>query len=161
MATTEGAYQESLMDPPDNQLTAGAQFNPMQEVLEARTERVKQMQAALADPFIPDELEWRILASGTKQDAAGNPKPWGTVAPYISNRAIMQRLDDVCGIDGWKNEMASTETIIGLALGLSVKINGDWITKWDGADFRKGGGVDGAVLKGAFSDAMKRASLAN
>lgn len=53
----------------------------------------------LAEPFPEGDLEWRIQSAGK-----GNNGIWARCVPYISNRAIMQRLDDVCGPGNWRND---------------------------------------------------------
>ena len=56
--------------------------------MEAKTAR--EMQAALAKPFAPEDLEWRL--QNTNEE-----KMRGMAVPYVTNRAIQNRLDEVCG----------------------------------------------------------------
>jgi hypothetical protein len=72
---------------------------------------------------------------------------------YIDNRAVQNRLDDVVGADKWKNEYAPGPDG-GVLSGISIYLNGEWVTKWDGAENTK---VE--AVKGGLSDAMKRASV--
>ena len=51
---------------------------------------------------------------------------------YIDARCAMKRLDDVVGIDGWQDSYKSLENGRTVCE-LSLKINGVWITKSDGA----------------------------
>jgi len=53
----------------------------------------------LKEPFPAKDIEWRIQRSGLKDG-----KPWAMVLAYVTNRAIMDRLDDVCKPDHWRNE---------------------------------------------------------
>ena len=101
----------------------------------------------LKRPFAPSDIEWRVQQSGVK-----NGKPWAMVLAYITNRGVMDRLDEVFGLDGWKNEYAPTPSMTGVMCGISFKSDGEWITKWDGAD-------ETAVekTKGGLSASMKRA----
>lgn len=101
---------------------------------------------ALAEPFPEHDLEWRVGRAG------GGDKPWAMVLPYISNRAVMQRLDDVCGPANWKNEFTRQEK--GNLCGISIFCGGQWITKWDGA-----GDTDVEAFKGGLSNAMRRAAV--
>lgn len=102
----------------------------------------------LKKPFAEEDLEWRVQSAGKTGD-----KVWARVLTYITNRAIMDRLDDVVGAGNWKNEYR--EWIKGSILcGLSIKIDGEWICKWDGAD-----GTDIEATKGGLSGAMKRAGV--
>ena len=55
----------------------------------------------LKKPFPVDDLEWRIQRSGIGNKTG---KPWAMVLCYITNRAIQDRLDEVCGPENWKNE---------------------------------------------------------
>lgn len=105
--------------------------------------------AMLSAPFHPHELEWRIGRSGVKND-----RPWAYGLVYITNRAIMQRLDDVFTPFGWKNEYKDAPGGSGILCGISVKFGDEWVTKWDGAE-------PTAIesVKGGLSDSMKRAAV--
>ena len=50
----------------------------------------REMQAALAKPFAPEDLEWRL--QNTIEESMR-----GMAVPYVTNRAIQNRLDEVCG----------------------------------------------------------------
>jgi hypothetical protein len=102
----------------------------------------------LAEPFAPEDIEWRIQRSGEK-----NGKHWAMVLAYITNRAIMERLDEAFGVGGWKNEYKEWHGTSQLC-GISAKIEDEWITKWDGAD-----ATNIEATKGGLSDAMKRAGV--
>ena len=43
-------------------------------------------------PFLEDDIEWRI-----QQQGLSNGMPWALVLAYVTNRAIMDRLDEVVG----------------------------------------------------------------
>ena len=72
---------------------------------------------------------------------------------YVTNRAIQNRLDDVFGCFGWKNQYREWHGDSQLC-GISVKVEGEWITKWDGAD-------DSATeaTKGGLSDSNETCCL--
>lgn len=99
----------------------------------------------LKNPFHPDDIEWRV--GSTTGD-----KTKGLALAYVTNRAIQNRLDEVFGVFGWRNEYKEWKGTSQLC-GISVKFEGEWITKWDGAD-------DSATeaVKGGLSDSMKRAA---
>lgn len=102
----------------------------------------------LSKPFPAKDIEWRVQSAGTK-----NGKIWAMVLAYVTNRAIMERLDAVVGPGNWRNEYK--EWIGGSVLcGLSIKIDGEWVTKWDGAEQ-----TDIEAVKGGLSGAMKRAAV--
>jgi hypothetical protein len=113
----------------------------------------------LSDPFPPTDIEWRVSRSGVKND-----KVWATVVAYLTNRAIMERLDEVCGPDNWRNEYktlpigANDSTVL---CGISIKVGDEWVTKWDGSGaMESNAGLSGAdAAKGTLSGAMKRAAV--
>lgn len=104
----------------------------------------------LSEPFPPTDVEWRIGRAGVKDD-----KVWATCLAYLTNRAIMDRLDAVVGPCNWRNEIK--EWAIGspgVLCGISIKVGDEWVTKWDGSDQ-----PDTEPVKGGFSNAMKRAAV--
>ena len=90
-------------------------------------------------PFSKSELKWRQGRGGMQ-------------LAYIDARCAMKRLDDVVGIDGWQDSYKSLDGRT--VCELSLKINGVWITKTDGAGDTN---IEGA--KGGLSDAFKRAAV--
>jgi hypothetical protein len=115
-----------------------------------------EINSQLTAPFAALEIEWRIGQTGLKK----NGQPWGKCFAYLTNRAIQARLDEVAGPAGWRNEYrfeairaGDKETALCLC-GLSLFIEGQWVTKWDGAE-----PSDIEAGKGALSDAMKRAAV--
>jgi hypothetical protein len=106
---------------------------------------VDEIMKRLQAPFKPDEIEFRV--GSTNKD-----KTKGLALAYVTNRAIQDRLDEVFGIFGWKNEFKEWKDKSQLC-GISVLHNGEWITKWDGSD-----DSNMEATKGGLSDAMKRAA---
>lgn len=107
-----------------------------------KNEILKKLQA----PFPPEEIEWRIGATSTD-------KKRGIALAYVTNRAIQNRLDDIFGCFGWKNEYKEwrdKSQICGISVYDDEKQ--EWVTKWDGAD-----NSNFEATKGGLSDAMKRA----
>ena len=104
----------------------------------------------LNEPFPVEDIEWRIQQSGEK-----NGKPWAMVLAYVTNRAIMERLDSTFGMYNWKNEFTAGPNG-GLLCGISIRKEGttEWITKWDGAD-----NTQIESVKGGLSSAMKRCAV--
>jgi hypothetical protein len=114
----------------------------------------------LADPFPASDVEWRMQTAGEK-----NGKVWARVLAYINNRAIMERLDDVCGPENWRNEYryeAGGAVLCGISIrvtqfadmGSGLTANAEWVTKWDGAE-----NTDIEAVKGGLSNAMKRCGV--
>jgi hypothetical protein len=99
---------------------------------------------ALQKPFPAEDIEWRVGATSAD-------KSKGVALAYLTNRAIMSRLDELFGPFGWRNEFREWKGSSQLC-GISIKHEGEWITKWDGADDSQT-----EAVKGGLSDAMKRA----
>jgi len=111
----------------------------------------------LKEHFTAKDIKWRLQACGKKDKGF-----WALAIPYITNRTVMQRLDDVCGPENWKNEyMKAPEG--GVMCGISIRINNEWVTKWDVAantEVMEGGSLnENTNIKGGFSAAMKRAGV--
>ncbi len=111
----------------------------------------RTIQAELAKPFAPEDLEWRL-------QQVNEEKPWGLAVPYVTNRAIQSRLDEVVGPENWYNDYkpwhaaGKKEAQI---CGISIYFEGrGFITKWDGAE-----DSDIEPIKGGLSDSMKRAAV--
>jgi len=102
----------------------------------------------LQDKFIPGDIEWRIQQAGWKED-----KPWAMVLAYITNRAVMDRLDEVCGPANWQNVFI-VESDGAITCGISIKCGDEWVTKYDAAE-----ATDIEAIKGGRSGAMKRAAV--
>lgn len=105
----------------------------------------------LAAPFSPSDVEW-------KPGATTRDKAKGLAMAYISSRAVQDRLDDVCGPGGWRNEFKPAPEG-GVLCGISIRVTREdgsieWLTKWDGAD-----NTDVEAVKGGLSSAMKRAAV--
>lgn len=113
--------------------------------------------ADLKAPFAPNKISWRV-GSTTKD------KTKGMALAYIDARDVQDRLDEVCGIDGWQCRyipMHDKKTVceIGVLVSIAPAIEHgaaykEWIWKSDGA-----GDSDIEAEKGALSDAFKRAAV--
>lgn len=100
----------------------------------------------LSDYFREDDVEWKPITISKKTNK-------GLAAAYITNRAIMDRLDEVCGPENWKNEFKAGPDG-GVLCGLSVRVGDEWVTKWDGAE-----NSDIEPIKGGLSNSMRRAAV--
>ncbi|MBP5718540.1 MAG: hypothetical protein J6X53_06125 [Abditibacteriota bacterium] len=109
------------------------------------------IQAELAQPFAPQDLEWRV-------QHANREKTRGLAVPYVTSRAIQDRLDAVVGAQNWRNEFQPWQggkkgaQICGISI--YVEERTEWITKWDGAE-----NTNIEAVKGGLSDSMKRAAV--
>lgn len=101
---------------------------------------------ALCEPFPLEYIEWRV-------GSTSGDKTKGLALCYVDARAVMDRLDGVCGPAGWQcNYSAAPGNAIICNIG--VLIAGGWIWKADGA-----GATDVEGEKGMLSDALKRAAV--
>ena len=110
----------------------------------------RQIQAELAMPFAPEDLEWRL-------QKVIEAKKLGIAVPYVTNRAIMGRLDSVVGPENWYNEFKPWHgdgKKQAQLCGISIRYGDSFITKWDGAE-----NSDIEPVKGGLSDSMKRAAV--
>lgn len=119
-------------------------------------------------PVEGEEIEWKV--QGYTKD-----KSKTIMAGYVTARVVMGRLDECFGPAGWRNELEVIEghaekqivkgwkdkeeekvlyTQRGFKSGISIKIDGEWVTKWDVSD-----NTDIEPLKGGASSAMKRAAV--
>lgn len=115
----------------------------------------------LAAPFHRKDIDWRVGRCGKRR---GSDEIWATCFAYATNRAIMLRLDDACGVGGWKVEFrhlpghATAQDdpldVGGFLCSLAIKIGDEWVTKEDGC-----GLTDIEPVKGGLSTAMKRAAV--
>lgn len=96
----------------------------------------------LKEKFSEEDLEFRI--GSTNKD-----KTMGLALAYVQARAIQTRLDEVVGMDKWK--VAYREITGGFICTLSIFINGEWVSKEDGANI-----TDFESIKGGISNAFKR-----
>lgn len=105
---------------------------------------MEEIMQKLQAPFSSKDIEWRVSHSGIT-----NGKKWAKVLAYVTNRAIQNRLDQVFGPGGWKNEFHELQG--GILCTISCYINGQWISKTDGSEK-----TDIESFKGGLSSAMKR-----
>lgn len=105
--------------------------------------------ARLTEPFPAEDIEWRVSRSGV-----GSNGIFCLVLAYITARAIQKRLDDVCGPENWRVEEPRMIDVgkPAFAVGISIRIGDEWVTKWDCAE-----PTNIEPAKGGFSGAMKRA----
>lgn len=96
--------------------------------------------------FPPDAIRWRaqsVTKDGTKAMALA----------YVDARDVMDRLDSVCGTENWQDSYEETPSGRVICT-IAIKIDGEWITKSDGAG---SSAMEGE--KGGISDAFKRAGV--
>ena len=116
-------------------------------------EQTQRMYEALCEPFPPEVLEWRALAVGNKTSKPEVKN--GLLFTFITARAVMDRLDQVCGWDGWRDEYLPSPNGTGVLCRLYVRLpDGEWIVKEDSS-----GQTEVEPEKGSVSGALKRAAV--
>jgi hypothetical protein len=99
----------------------------------------------LAAEFPREAVSWRA-------QTVSKTTSKGLALAYIDARDVMRRLDEAVGPENWTDryEVHGSKTICYL----SIRLNGEWIVKADGA-----GDTDVEAEKGSISDAFKRAAV--
>src|SRR5262245_38669913 len=109
---------------------------------------VRAIAAMLAEAFDVSEVHWKAQAVSGNRCLA---------VPYVDARSVMDRLDDVLGVNGWHDAydvLPSGEVLCRL----SIRLGNEWVTKSDvGAQSEQPD--EGDRLKAAVSDALKRAAV--
>lgn len=105
--------------------------------------------AKLAAPFPENQIHWRVQGKPFERNGQFS----AMALAYIDARDVMDRLDDVCGPEGWQCDY--TETTKGRVIcRIGILIDDKWVWKSDGAGETA---VEGE--KGGISDALKRAAV--
>jgi hypothetical protein len=115
---------------------------------QAKQELNEDLYHQLKRPFRENKISWRVGA--TKKDVSNKPVS-GIALAYVDARDVMERLDQVFGMD-WQCRYTQAEKKTVCEIG--VKINGEWIWRANAA-----GDSDIEAEKGAASDAFKRAAV--
>jgi len=103
---------------------------------------IEQIMKELRTPFSEDELEYKVGATNPE-------KAMGLALCYVKARAIQNRLDHSVGFINWKTSYREVQG--GFLCCLSLRIDGEWIQKEDGAQ-----NTDYESVKGGISSAFKR-----
>lgn len=119
---------------------------------------MEKLKEDLARPFPVSAISWRIGSTDQKSQAKKTgdkfAKPTrGIPLAFIDARDVMQRLDAVCGIDGWQCRYPLADSGL-LICEIGIFMNSQWIWKSNGA-----GDTQVEAEKGKASDAFKRAAV--
>ena len=97
--------------------------------------------------FPPEKISWRV--GNTNKKTNHGIATQGSALAYIDARDVMERLDDVVGVDKWQCKYPYPG-----CCELSIKFGEEWITKSNAA-----GETQVEAEKGQASDAFKRAAV--
>lgn len=109
---------------------------------------VRRIQTEFARPFAADEIKIKpAMVKGNRCLALH----------YVDARLVMDRLDEVAGVAGWKDEYTVLPTGE-VECRLSVRFGAEWVMKADvGGQSEQAD--EGDRMKAAYSDALKRAAV--
>lgn len=118
---------------------------------------MQQKLAKLREPLPAKSISWRV-------GNIRNDKTKGQALPYIKPRVIQDLLDDIIGPQNWRNRFIASQlgTHPSLICEIDILIDGQWVTKSDGAQldsFGDEGNDKEVAIKGAYSDSFKRAAV--
>jgi hypothetical protein len=114
----------------------------------------EEIMEKLQAPFDVNDVEWRVQRTVKTRNGVK-----AVVMPYVTNRAIMSRLDRVFGMGHWKNEFTFIENF-GVKCRIYAKVNGEWIFKEDGSEFKPNESNDKIdPIKTAYSNSQKRCAV--
>lgn len=109
----------------------------------------------LREPFQSSDLEWRVMRSGMKRDQSG---PWAIVVPYVDRAALINRLNQVCGLGGWQSDTRMADGHV--SVGVAILVDDRWVWRYDGTGHLQPDEPHFSLAdagKGDFSMAFKRA----
>lgn len=112
---------------------------------EENKSNLRDVYLKLIAPFPAEQIHWRV-GSITKDGSKG------MALAYLDARNVMNRLDRTVGPQNWEDDYK--EVMGRIVCNLRVRLDGEWVTKSDGA-----GDTDFEAEKGGLSDAFKRAAV--
>jgi hypothetical protein len=112
-------------------------------------DQVKAIAAELARPFKAEDVHWK--AQTTTKD-----KKRALAVPYLTARNVMDRLDQVLGLDGWQDQYQEAGSAV--VCTLRCRFGDVWIQRSDAGGMAESI-EEGDKLKSACSDALKRAAV--
>ncbi len=94
------------------------------------------------------------MAYPTKRRKTRDGKVWAMVLSRVAGQLgqSWKRLDDVCGRLAGVTNIGISRTTAVLRCGISIKIDSEWVTKWDAAEntqVKPSGGRSGAMKRAA------------
>ena len=107
--------------------------------------KVTIVETGLKAPFAPNKIKWRAADfRGSKSSAL----------LYLDARDVMDRLDEIVGINNWETDYKDLETRCVCKLSIRYDNDFDWVRK---SDVGTQSTFEGD--KGMYSDALKRAAM--
>ena len=147
----EATFSEDLRGPDGPRVPRNASWE-QQEQNERQRQETEWQKEDEAEMMI-DGLSQAFKRPFPIKEVLSRPGKGSTLLHYIDARSVMKRLDDVVGMANWQTKIIETASGTRVLCELSVKIEGEWITKTDGS-----GDTDFEKEKGAISRALCRAA---
>ena len=151
----EATFSEDLRGPDGIRapLNAGWEQQEQNERQRQETEWQKEDEVEILKQRDLSLLQIELKRPFPIKEVQSRPGKGSTLLHYIDARSVMKRLDDVVGMANWQTKIIETASGTRVLCELSVKIEGEWITKTDGS-----GDTDFEKEKGAISRALCRAA---
>lgn len=120
---------------------------------------LREVQESLQAPFPENQIKWRVVATS-------NDKTKGLVAAYLESRDVMNRLDDVVGVENWWDQYFlafhgdTSRTAIECKLTLRFRVSNSLateVTKADVSDMYPK--IEANTAKTGYADSFKRAAV--
>jgi len=109
-----------------------------------------EIEIALKKPFPVNDIQWRVQRSGISK----SNQPWAMVLAYVDARAVMDRLDEVYGINGWEDNYEFLPSGVLCRLTVTTPY-GETVTKVDGSPETAIEGFKGGISKALVRTASK------
>ena len=140
-------------DGPSVPRNAGGEQQEQNERQRQETEWQKEDEVEILKQRDLSLLQTALKRPFPVKEVLNRPGKGSTLLHYIDARSVMKRLDDVVGVANWQTKIRETASGTRVLCELSVRIDGEWITKTDGS-----GDTDFEAEKGAISRALCRAA---
>ena len=98
------------------------------------------------------KIDLSKLSAPTPKDRIKHRNQAGVKLSYVDARFCMDRLDEVCGPEGWSDDYKEVRGL--MMCGVSINVNGSKVTKWD-----TGTEANFEGEKSIVSDSFKRACV--
>lgn len=110
----------------------------------------RTIETELKKPFPQNAVQWR--SQSIIEDKNNKGVYAAQALAYIDARDVMNRLDEVVGVNGWRTSFSEAGKRVYCTI--EIKIDDEWVGKTDAA-----GDTQVEAEKGAVSDALKRAAV--
>lgn len=116
----------------------------------------------LRAPFEAVDLEWSPVFTLPPKNGQGEPAIY--VSPYVKRLAVINRLNQVCGITGWATDARARDGHLAVGVGILVErpSGSEWVWRWDGTGYLEAEPPHFTLSdagKGDFTNGFKRVTI--